>query len=420
MPSNTDYKIADISLAAEGRKKIDWARQYMPVMRLLHDRASAGGAQPLAGHTIACCMHLEAKTACLLLTLKELGAEVAAAGSNPLSTQDAICAALAEAGIHVYSRHGMSSDEYSENIALMLGRQPDIVIDDGADTIAMLVERYPELMSRVIGGCEETTTGVNRLRAMDAEGILKFPMLAVNDAFSKYLFDNRYGTGQSVWAAIMSATNCVIAGKHVVVAGYGWCGKGVARRADGLGARVIVCEVDPHRALEAHMDGFDVMSVANASEIGDIFVTVTGGARIFREEHFKRMKDGVILSNAGHFDVEICIPDLEKMAARSYESRDSVMTYEMNDKKRIHLLGDGRLVNLAAGDGHPIEIMDMSFATQLLCALHIASRPAGLGPGLHSVPAVIDRAVASAKLDALGIEIEQLTQYQEDYISDWR
>jgi len=391
----------------------------MPVIKLIRGKELARGAKPLEGRTVAACLHLEAKTACLLKVLKDLGATVAAAGSNPLSTQDPICAALADYGVHVFSRHGMSASEYEENLCRMLAWEPDILIDDGCDAVALIHEKFPDLAPRIMGGCEETTTGIKRLRAMDAEGLLRFPMFAVNDALSKYLFDNRYGTGQSVWDAIMRTTNCVVAGKNVVVVGYGWCGKGVASRASGLGAKVVVAEINAHRALEAHMDGYRVMDLNQASEVGDIFITVTGNTQVIRKEHFAKMKDGALLSNAGHFDVEVYIPHLEELAAKIYDARTNVRTYEMPDGRCLHLLGEGRLVNLAAGDGHPIEIMDMSFSTQLLCALHIAGG-AELKAGLTQVPGFIDDIVAGYKVESLGLKLEKLTPEQEKYLNDWR
>jgi adenosylhomocysteinase len=419
LKATEDYAIADIGLAKEGRERIDWAWQYMPVVRLIGEKEGAGGKRPLAGRTMACCLHLEAKTACLLKVFKNLGAVVAAAGSNPLSTQDPICAALAEDGVHVFSWHGMSAAEYEENLHRMIAWAPDIIIDDGCDTVALIHERYPELAPGILGGCEETTSGIKRLRAMDSEGMLKFPMLAVNDALSKYLFDNRYGTGQSVWDGIVRTTNCVVAGKNVVVAGYGWCGKGVASRAAGLGAHVIVVEINPHRALEAHMDGFQVMDMLQAAEVGEIFVTVTGNTKVIRKEHFERMRDGVLLSNAGHFDVEVYVPDLVELAAKAYDARNNVRTYELQSGRRLHLLAEGRLVNLASGDGHPIEIMDTSFATQLLSALYIAGG-ASLKRGLQKVPEFIDDMVAKYKVEALGIKLERLTPEQEKYLKVWR
>ena len=413
------YSVADMSLAKEGHRRMDWAWQFMPVMRLIAEREGKEGKRPLEGHTVACCLHLEAKTACLLRVLKDLGAVVTAAGSNPLSTQDTVCAALADYGVHVFSKHGMTVDEYNENLHKMLAWEPDIVIDDGADTVAMIIEDYRDLVPSIIGGCEETTTGVNRLRAMDESGLLKFPMLAVNDALSKHLFDNRYGTGQSVWDGIMRTTNCLVAGKNVVVAGFGWCGKGVASRAEGLGAHVTIVEANPHRALEAYMEGYQLMDMAHAAEWGDIFVTVTGNSHVIRREHFELMKDGVLLCNAGHFDVEIYVPHLKDMAAKVYESRANIKTYEMSDGRRLHLLAEGRLVNIAAGDGHPIEIMDLSFATQLLSILYLAGG-ASLQRGLQRVPDSIDLAVVNYKIESLGVTIERFTSDQERYMRNWR
>ena len=411
-----EFIIADKGLAPEGRRRIEWAWEYMPVLKLISEREEK--YRPLEGLVVGCCLHLEAKTACLLKVLKRLGATVATAGSNPLSTQDTICAALAEDGIHVFSRRGMTSREYSDNIEEMLRWDPQIIIDDGGDVVSMIIEKRSDLIPQILGGCEETTTGIKRLRSMECEGLLPFPMLAVNDAQSKYLFDNRYGTGQSVWDAILRTTNLIVAGKNIVIAGYGWCGKGAAKRAAGLGARVIVVEVDPHRALEALMDGFDVMNMLDASKVGDVFVTVTGNTKVIRREHFMRMKDGVLLCNAGHFDVEVCIPDLAELAVNVTETRDNIRTYILPVGRRIHLLGEGRLVNLAAGDGHPVEIMDMSFAMQLLSCIYISGHK--LKPGLYNVPAELDCRVAELKLESLGISIEQLTQEQKEYLAAWR
>jgi adenosylhomocysteinase len=386
----------------------------MPVLHLLAKREG----HPLEGHVLAACLHLEAKTACLLLTLKELGAEVAVAGSNPLSTQDDVCAALVEGGVRVYSRHGMSSEEYGRHLLSALEWNPDLIIDDGGDLVTLIHERRRDLIGRILGGCEETTTGIKRLRAMSSQGILAFPMLAVNDAKSKHYFDNRYGTGQSVWDGLLRTTNRIVAGSVVVVAGYGWCGHGVAMRAAGLGARVVVVEADPHRALEAHMDGFSVLDLEQAAPLGDFFITVTGNTRVIRREHFALMRDGAILANAGHFDVEICIPDLESLAVRISESRPNVRTYETADGRRLHLLGEGRLVNLAAADGHPIEIMDMSFALQMASALYLARTR--LEPGLYPVPEELDSLVARTKLDSLGLSLERLTEEQRAYLQSWR
>lgn len=411
-----EFIVADINLAPEGHRRIDWAWEYMPVLRLAAEKEALN--QPLSGIVIGTCLHLEAKTACLLKVLHQLGATVVAVGSNPLSTQDAVCAALAESGIHVFSRHGMSAKEYGDNIMEMLDWNPQVIIDDGGDVVSMIIEKKRDLIPNILGGCEETTTGIKRLRAMDKEGVLPFAMLAVNDAQSKHLFDNRYGTGQSVWDAILRTTNLLVAGKQVVIAGYGWCGKGAARRASGLGARVIVVEVDPHRALEALMDGFDVMDMDKASKIGDVFISVTGNTRVIRREHFINMKDGVLLCNAGHFDVEVCIPDLKDISVEVKKPRDNIETYVLPDGRRLHLLGEGRLVNLAAGDGHPVEIMDLSFAMQLLSCIYITRNR--LRSGLYNVPEELDRMVADLKLESLGIKIDRLTPEQEKYLAGWR
>lgn len=411
-----EFRIADIALAPEGHRRMEWAWEYMPVLRLIKEREEK--TQPLSGMVIGVCLHLEAKTACLLKVLRDLGATVVAAGSNPLSTQDPICAALVEHGVHVFSRRGMSAAEYEENMAEMLDWNPQIIIDDGGDVVSMVIEKRRDLIPNLLGGCEETTTGVKRLRAMEKDGVLPFPMLAVNDAQSKFLFDNRYGTGQSVWDAILRTTNLIVAGKNVVVAGYGWCGKGVAARAKGLGASVIVVEIDPHKAIEAVMDGFSVMNMHEASKEGDVFITVTGNTKVIRAEHFANMKDGVILCNAGHFDVEVCVPDLREMARETRSSRYNIDTYILEDGRRLHLLGEGRLVNLAAGDGHPVEIMDLSFAMQLLSCLYISKNK--LEPGLYNVPEDLDRMVSSLKLESLGVSMEKLTPEQEAYLDSWK
>ncbi len=411
-----EFNIADIKLAPEGHRRMYWAWQYMPVLRLIAEKEAP--VQPLTGLVVGTCLHLEAKTACLLKVLRSLGATVVTAGSNPLSTQDPICAALVEEGIHVFSRRGMSAEEYSDNIREMLKWDPQIIIDDGGDVVSMVINERRDLIPNIMGGCEETTTGIKRLRAMASEGVLPFPMLAVNDAQSKHLFDNRYGTGQSVWDAILRTTNLIVAGKNVVIAGYGWCGKGAARRASGLGARVVVVEIDPHRALEALMDGYEVMNMEKASRIGDVFISVTGNTKVIRKEHFLSMKDGVLLCNAGHFDVEVYVPDLKEIASETLASRDNIDTYILPDGRRLHLLGEGRLVNLAAGDGHPVEIMDLSFAMQLLSAIYISKEK--LEPGLYNVPEELDKNIAELKLESLGIEIEKLTEEQAEYLNSWR
>jgi len=409
-------RIADPSLAPEGKKKILWAWQRMAVLSELEKKYL--DEQPLSGITVGACLHLEAKTACLLLTLQKLGATVAAAGSNPLSTQDDVCAALVEEGVRVFSRRGMTAKEYGENLRSVLDHRPGVIIDDGADLVVMVHEERPETLGEIYGGSEETTTGVKRLKAMERENILAFPMISVNDALSKYLFDNRYGTGQSVLDGLMRATNVVIAGKVCVIVGYGWCGRGVAMRAKGLGARVVVVEVDPHRAYEALMDGCEVMDMKGAAAEGDIFLTLTGNYGVIRKEHFAHMKDGAIMGNAGHFDVEIDKKGLESLSKEIMDVRDNVRTYLMKDGRRLNLVADGRLVNLAAGDGHPIEIMDLSFALQLESAIHI--RKNGGKPGVYNVPREIDEAVIRTGLAAQGVVLEVLTPEQEKYLLEWR
>lgn len=406
----------DKTLVDEGLKKIDWAWNFMPVLRSFEEEYK--GEQPLKGERICTCLHLEAKTACLLLTLKSLGAEVSAAGSNPLSTQDDVCAALASKGVLVYSRRGMSTSEYVENLNKALDIEPTIVIDDGADLIALLHTERSNLLCRIRGAAEETTTGVTRLKAMEASGDLSLGVIAVNDAKSKFLFDNRYGTGQSVVDGILRTTNVLIAGKVVVVAGYGWCGRGVAMRMQSLGAKVIVVEVDPHKAFEALMDGHSVMSMKEAAPLGDIFLTLTGNRDVIRKEHFEVMKDGAILGNAGHFDVEINKNHLEEMSKSKAVSRENILTYTLKDGRRLHLLAEGRLVNLAAADGHPIEIMDLSFSTQLLCALHIQKNL--LKKGVVPVPEEIDRMVMKRKLKTMGVTLEEMTETQKAYLKSWK
>lgn len=409
-------RIADPSRYIEGMKKISWARQRMPVMAALERKHLA--EQPLAGISVGVCLHLEAKTGSLLITLKNLGAKVTAAGSNPLSTQDDVCAGLVREGIGVFSRRGMSADEYYANLGSVLDEDPQIIIDDGADLVVLIHEERPEMISGILGGSEETTTGVKRLKAMAGEGVLGFPMISVNDAHSKYLFDNRYGTGQSVLDGLMRATNILVAGKICVVVGYGWCGRGFAMRVKAMGARVVVVEVDPHRAYEALMDGCDVMNMVQAASVGDIFLTFTGNINVIRGEHFAAMKDGAILGNAGHFDVEIDKKTLEAISTEITDVRDNVRTYHIKDGRRLHLLAEGRLVNLAAGDGHPIEIMDLSFALQLESAIFIRNNPRK--PGVYDVPAEIDSAVIREGLEAQGVLLDSFTQEQERYLHEWR
>lgn len=412
----TEKTTIDMELARRGRYKIEWAWQFMPVLQSLLARYQ--DEQPFKGHSIGACLHLEAKTACLLETLRKLGATVVAAGSNPLSTQDDVCEALRLEGMEVFSRHGMTTDEYFENLHAVLRHDLDIIVDDGADLVATIHTDYKEKLPKILGGSEETTTGVKRLKAMAKDGILAFPMISVNDAKSKYLFDNRYGTGQSVWDGIMRTTNMLVAGKIVVVAGYGWCGRGVALRAKALGARVIVTELDPHRAFEALMDGCEVKTMEQAAPIGDMFLTLTGNRKVIRGEHIAKMKNGAVLANAGHFDVEVWKPDLCELSEKVETIRDNVEAYRLRNGNSVFLLGEGRLVNLACGDGHPIEIMDLSFGMQLESALYISRR--SLKPGVYDVPEDLDLAIMRTKLEASGISLETLLPEQEAYMKGWQ
>ena len=409
--------IRDINLAPEGKKKIEWVARYMPILNLIKKEFEA--EKPFAGKKITMSIHLEAKTAYLAKVLKAGGAEVVVTGSNPLSTQDDVAASLVADGISVFAWYNSTPDEYNDHLKGALEFGPDIIIDDGGDLVNLLHGKLSHLKANVIGGCEETTTGVMRLRAREAEGKLDFPMVSVNDAYCKYLFDNRYGTGQSVWDGIMRTTNLIIAGKTVVVAGYGWCGKGVAMKAKGLGANVVVTEINAIKALEAYMDGFRVMSMDDAAGIGDIFVTVTGCSQIITKRHFQKMKNGVILANAGHFDCEIYKPDLEELTISRKKLRRNIEGYVMADGRTICLLAEGRLVNLASGDGHPAEIMDMSFGIQALSAKFILENYKTLENKVIDVPDEIDQKVAGIKLAALGIEIDSLTNYQMKYIKGW-
>lgn len=413
-----DSMIRDISLAPQGKVKIDWVKGYMPVLNMLHKDFIQ--YKPFINQKVLVCLHLEAKTAYLAKVLQAGGAEVAVVASNPLSTQDDVVAALVDSGIRGYAWHGASDSEYRMHIEKALEFEPTLIIDDGGDLVATLHATRPQVAKRVIGGCEETTTGVLRLKAMDRQKKLLFPMIAVNDAFSKYLFDNRYGTGQSVWDGINRTTNLVVAGKNVVVVGYGWCGKGVAMRAKGLGARVIICEVDPIKANEAIMDGFRVMPMLEAASIGDYFVTVTGNKDVIRKEHLQVMKDQAILANAGHFDVEISKPALEELAVGKTLVRSNIMEYEFADGRKVYLLAEGRLVNLAAGDGHPAEIMDLSFALQALSLKYLVEAKGNLSPNVHPVPDNLDQKVARLRLEALGIKIDNLTPEQEAYLNSWK
>ncbi|MDD2503147.1 MAG: adenosylhomocysteinase [Clostridia bacterium] len=410
-----DSSIRNKHSASEGKIKINWVKQYMPLLNALEKEFQE--TKPFLGKRITVSVHLEAKTAWLSLVLAAGGAELAVTGSNPLSTQDDIAAALVEDGLKVFAWHGATDEEYQTHLNQALDIRPHIIIDDGGDLVQLLHSSREELQKDIIGGCEETTTGVLRLRSREKEGKLAFPMMSVNDACCKYLFDNRYGTGQSVWAGIMGTTNLIISGKYVVVAGYGWCGKGVAMRAKGLGANVIVTEVDPIKAIEAVMDGYRVMPMDEAASIGDIFVTVTGCLKVIRKEHFAKMKDGVLLANAGHFDVEVWLPALEELCMEKRLMRRNIMGYVMEDGRTLNLLAEGRLVNLASGDGHPAEIMDMSFALQALCVKYLLENHGDLEKRVYSVPEEIDQRVAHMKLEAMGVKIDKLSEEQVQYLA---
>ncbi len=412
-----DSIIKDIALASNGHKKLQWVSQNMPVLNFLREEFIV--SKPLANKTIACCLHLEAKTGYLLQTLKAAGANVIACASNPLSTQDDVVAALVDSGITVYAVHGQNEEDYYKYLEYTLDNMPDALIDDGGDLVSILHRTRQEQAKNIIGGCEETTTGIVRLRAMDKDETLLFPMMAVNDAYMKYLFDNRYGTGQSVWDGINRSTNLVVAGKTVVVIGYGWCGKGVAMRALGMGAKIIITEIDPIKANEAIMDGFEVMPMANAAPLGDIFITVTGNVNVIRKEHMEIMKDNAMLANAGHFDVEINKRDLAQLATSINRVRDNIDEYVMADGRKLHLLAEGRLVNLAAGDGHPAEVMDLSFSLQALSLIHVIENRDKLKNKVYNVPEEIDKRVAYLKLEADGIKIDKLTEEQEVYMASW-
>ena len=411
-------EIRDASLWQDGALKIEWVKHHMPLLRGLEEEFR--GTRPFAGRRIALSVHLEAKTAYLCEVLAAAGAEMYITGSNPLSTQDDIAAALVHEGMNVFAWHGTTPEEYSAHIRRVLEAGPDIIIDDGGDLVSMMHSEFTELIPKVIGGCEETTTGILRLKTLNREGKLLFPMMLVNNADCKHLFDNRYGTGQSVWDGINRTTNLIVAGKTVVVAGYGWCGKGVSMRAKGFGANVIVTEVDPIRAMEAVMDGFRVMPMAEAASLGDIFVTVTGCSGVITTEHFSSMKDGAILCNAGHFDVEVDVAGLKEMSVSSAPARNNIVGYVLPNGRKLYVLAEGRLVNLAAGDGHPAEIMDMSFAIQALSARYLVEHRDALprvpGNMVHDVPAEIDREVALRKIRYWGMEIDKLTPEQHRYL----
>jgi len=408
-------EIRDINLAESGAMKIAWVKNHCDLLRTLEEEFTK--TKPFAGKKVALSVHLEAKTAYLCKVLKAGGAEMYVTGSNPLSTQDDVAAALVADGLEVHAWHACTAEEYDRHIEAVLKIGPNIIIDDGGDLVHKMHTQYTDLIKDVIGGCEETTTGILRLEAMNRDGALKFPMVKVNNAQCKHFFDNRYGTGQSVWDGINRTTNLIVAGKTVVVAGYGWCGKGVAMRAKGLGAKVIVTEIDPVKAIEAVMDGFEVMPMKKAATLGDFFVTVTGCDKVIDEEDFMEMKDGAILCNAGHFDCEIDMAGLRKMAKSSAELRNNIMGYTLSNGRTLAVLGEGRLVNLACGDGHPAEIMDMSFAIQALSAKYLVEHGAELKEKLIDVPEEVDREVAVKKLAFLGKEIDVLTPEQEKYLN---
>jgi len=411
------YDVKDISLAPSGMKKIEWAYNNMPVLRAIE--AELIKEQPFKGLKISVSVHVEAKTACLARALARGGADVALTGCNPLSTQDDVAAALASTGMHVYTIHGDNEEEYVNHLKMALSFGPDIVIDDGGDFAMLLHSDMSDLVPNLLGGCEETTTGVHRLEILEKEGKLLYPVVAVNDARCKHLFDNRFGTGQSVWTAIMATTNLVVAGKTVVVAGYGMCGRGVALRAKGLGARVVVTEIDPVKACEALMEGYEVMTMDEAASIGDFFVTVTGCKDVITKKHYLNMKNGAICCNAGHFDCEVNLVDLKEFSTSIEELRDNIVGYTLPNGNRICILAEGRLVNLASGDGHPVEIMDMSFALQAQSARYIAQYGKTLDKKVYQTPEVIDNRVAEILLDTKSISIDKLTSEQEAYINSW-
>jgi len=415
--SNLKYRVKDISLAPKGRLQIEWAEKHMPVLMEIRKRFEK--ERPLKDLRIGAVLHVTKETAVLMRTLIAGGAEVYLAASNPLSTQDEVAAALAEEEVHVYAWRGESEEEYFWAIDIVAKSEPNIVIDDGGDLHVHLHSKLLDIAKKIKGGTEETTTGIIRIKAMEKEGILKYPVIAVNNALTKFLFDNRYGTGQSTIDGIMRATNTLLAGKVVVVAGYGWVGRGIALRARGMGAIVVVTEVDPIRALEAAMDGFLVMPMKEAAKIGDIFITATGNIDVIRKEHFELMKNGAILANAGHFNVEVSVEDLKKISIARRKVRPHVEEYTLANGKKLYLLAEGRLVNLVAAEGHPSEVMDMSFANQALSIEYIAKKPK-MKPALYSVPPEIDKTVAELKLKTMNIEIDKLTPRQEEYLRKWR
>jgi len=411
-----NYKVKDISIASKGVLQVEWASEHMPVLTQIKKRFNK--EKPLRGLTLGACLHVTKETGVLIDTFLAGGANVALCGSNPLSTQDEVAAALAEKGVHVYAWRGQTTEEYYWCVEKVIDHKPIITLDDGADLVGAIHSKRTEALSNIMGGTEETTTGVQRLRAMEKNGALKYAIIAVNDAYTKYLFDNRYGTGQSTIDGILRATNILLAGKNFVVCGYGWCGRGLAMRAQGMGANVIVTEVAPLKALEAAMNGFRVMPIADAAKIGDIFVTTTGDISVIRREHMEKMKDGAILANSGHFNVEINIKDLEQLSSQKRNIRPNLDEYKLKDGRKLYLLADGRLVNLASAEGHPAEVMDMSFANQALCVEYIAKK-GKMQPKVYTVPKEIDETVAKLKLSAMKIEIDELTEEQKKYLATW-
>jgi adenosylhomocysteinase len=410
--------VKDLSLAAKGKARIEWANQWMPVLQLIRKRFIK--ERPLEGIRISACLHVTTETANLAVTLRDGGAEVFLCASNPLSTQDDVAASLVkDYQIPTFAIKGEDKNTYYEHISAALDHMPQITMDDGADLVTTILTKRQDLVSGVLGGTEETTTGVIRLRSMAKEGVLKYPIVAVNDADTKHLFDNRYGTGQSTIDGILRATNMLIAGLRMVVCGYGWCGRGVAMRAKGLGADVIITEINPTRAIEAVMDGFRVMPMADAAKIGDIFVTVTGNKSVISADHFKEMKDGAVVANSGHFNVEIDLPALEKMSLGRRQVREFVEEFTLRDGCKIYVLGEGRLINLAAAEGHPAVVMDMSFADQSLSAEYVVKNAGKLEPKVYPVPSEIDQAVARLKLESMGVTIDKLTREQEEYLASW-
>ena len=413
-----DYDVRDLGLAPKGKARVEWAAQSMPVLKQVHQRFAA--ERPLAGMRLAACLHVTTETGNLMRVLKAGGAEIALAASNPLSTQDEVAAWLvADEQIPVFAIRGEDKDTYYRHLQAVLSLQPHLTMDDGADLVSTLHTAGGDQAAHVFGGTEETTTGVIRLRSMATRGVLKYPIIAVNDAKTKHLFDNRYGTGQSTIDGIVRSTNRLLAGSIFVVCGYGWCGRGVAMRAHGMGANVIVTEVDPIRALEAIMDGYRVLSMAEAAKVGDFFVTLTGNTDVIREEHFRLMKDGAILANSGHFNVELELDALEKISTKKSLVREGIEEYTLPSGVRINVLSEGRLINLAAAEGHPSSVMDMSFANQALAAEHLVKHRHNLGIGVFPVPDEIDRRIAELKLQALGIAVDVLTEKQQEYLASW-